>query len=105
VIDFCLGSRTLSSTPIRFWTVHVDNSEVQFIPRIQDTETAVGVLERPLSLHPCPSAVIIVASAGQEADQIAALELLSATKSADNLAASIFLKPFCFEGQRRQLEV
>ncbi|VAI20989.1 unnamed protein product [Triticum turgidum subsp. durum] len=104
VIDFCLGSRTLSSTPIRFWTVHVDNSEVQFIPRVQDTETAVGDLERPLSLHPCPECILQVASAGQEADQIAALELLSATKSADNLAASIFLKPFCFEGQRRQLE-
>ncbi|XP_044984426.1 protein ACCUMULATION AND REPLICATION OF CHLOROPLASTS 3 isoform X3 [Hordeum vulgare subsp. vulgare] len=104
VIDFCLGSRTLSSTPIRFWTVRVDNSEVQFIPRSQDTDTAVGDMEHPLSLHPCPSAVIIVASAGQEADQLAALELLSTTKSANNLAASIFLKPFCFEGQRRQLE-
>ncbi|KAG2636711.1 hypothetical protein PVAP13_2NG159100 [Panicum virgatum] len=32
------------------------------------------------------------------------MELLSAVKSAGNLAASIFLKPFCFEGQRRQLE-
>uniref|UniRef100_A0ACD5Y293 Uncharacterized protein n=1 Tax=Avena sativa TaxID=4498 RepID=A0ACD5Y293_AVESA len=104
VIDFCLGSRTLSSTPIRFWTVHVDNSEVQFIQRSHDSETVVRDLEPRLSLHPCPPAVIIVASAGQEADQIAALELLSAAKSADNLAASIFLKPFCFEGQRRQVE-
>ncbi|CAM0953031.1 unnamed protein product [Alopecurus aequalis] len=104
VIDFCLGSRTLSSTPIRFWTVHADNSEVQFIPRSQGAETVVRDLEPSLSLHPCPPAVIIVASAGQEADQIAALDLLSATKSADNLAASIFLKPFCFEGQRRQVE-
>uniref|UniRef100_A0ACD5XPI1 Uncharacterized protein n=2 Tax=Avena sativa TaxID=4498 RepID=A0ACD5XPI1_AVESA len=104
VIDFCLGSRTLSSTPIRFWTVHADNSEVQFIQRSHDAETVVRDLEPPSSLHPCPPAVIIVASAGQEADQIAALELLSATKSADNLAASIFLKPFCFEGQRRQVE-
>jgi hypothetical protein len=33
------------------------------------------------------------------------MELLSAVKSAGNLAASIFLKPFCFEGQRRQVEV
>lgn len=82
----------------------MDNSEVQFIQRSHDAETGVRDLEPPLSLHPCPPAVIIVASAGQEADQIAALELLSATKSADNLAASIFLKPFCFEGQRRQVE-
>ncbi|KAK1632787.1 hypothetical protein QYE76_007102 [Lolium multiflorum] len=104
VIDFCLGSRTLSSTPIRFWTVHADNSEVQFIQRRHGAEAVVRDLEPPLSLHPCPPALIIVASAGQEADQVAALELLSAAKSADNLAASIFLKPFCFEGQRRQVE-
>jgi cell division GTPase FtsZ len=32
------------------------------------------------------------------------MELLSAVKSAGNLAASIFLKPFCFEGQSRQVE-
>ncbi|PWZ13759.1 Protein ACCUMULATION AND REPLICATION OF CHLOROPLASTS 3 [Zea mays] len=32
------------------------------------------------------------------------MELLSVVKSAGNLAASIFLKPFCFEGQRRQVE-
>ena len=42
---------------------------------------------------------------GQDADHITAMELLSAVKSAGNLAASIFLKPFCFEGQRRQVEV
>ncbi|PNT65114.1 hypothetical protein BRADI_4g37530v3 [Brachypodium distachyon] len=105
VIDFCLGSRTLSSTPIRFWTVHVtDNSEVQLIQRSHGTETVVRDLEHPVSLQPCPPAIILVASAGQDADQTAALELLSAVKSADKLAASIFLKPFCFEGQRRQVE-
>ncbi|XP_039792480.1 protein ACCUMULATION AND REPLICATION OF CHLOROPLASTS 3-like isoform X4 [Panicum virgatum] len=47
---------------------------------------------------------LFVSSAGQDADHITAMELLSAVKSAGNLAASIFLKPFCFEGQRRQLE-
>jgi len=47
---------------------------------------------------------LFVSSAGQDADHITAMKLLSAVKSAGNLAASIFLKPFCFEGQRRQVE-
>ncbi|CAN6211340.1 unnamed protein product [Urochloa humidicola] len=105
VIDFCLGSRTLSSTPIRFWTVHVmDNSRVQLIQKAHGTDAVFRDLESPLFLHPCPPAVILVSSAGQDADHITAMELLSAVKSAGNLAASIFLKPFCFEGQRRQIE-
>ncbi|XP_040383512.1 protein ACCUMULATION AND REPLICATION OF CHLOROPLASTS 3 isoform X2 [Oryza brachyantha] len=102
VIDFCLGSRTLSSTPIRFWTMHVvDNFSVQLIQRSHGEDVVVRDLEPPLSLQPCPPAV---ASAGQDADHITAMELLSKVKSAGKLAASIFLKPFCFEGQRRQLE-
>lgn len=105
VIDFCLGSRTLSSTPIRFWTVHVmDNSKVQLIQKGHGTDAVFRDLEPPLFLHPCPPAVILVSSAGQDADHITAMELLSVVKSAGNLAASIFLKPFCFEGQRRQVE-
>ncbi|TKW34553.1 hypothetical protein SEVIR_2G314100v4 [Setaria viridis] len=105
VIDFCMGSRTLSSTPIRFWTVHVlDNSRVQLIQKGHGTDAVFRDLEPPLFLHPCPPAVILVSSAGQDTDHIMAMELLSAVKSAGNLAASIFLKPFCFEGQRRQVE-
>ncbi|KAF8700679.1 hypothetical protein HU200_034028 [Digitaria exilis] len=105
VLDFCLGSRTLSSTPIRFWTVNVmNNSRVQLIQKGHGTDAVFRDLEPPLYLHPCPPAVILVSSAGQDADHISAMELLSAVKSAGNLAASIFLKPFCFEGQRRQVE-
>ncbi|CAL5072909.1 unnamed protein product [Urochloa decumbens] len=105
IIDFCLGSRTLTSTPIRFWTVHVmDNSRVQLIQKGHGTDAVFRDLEPPLFIHPCPPAVILVSSAGQDADHINAMELLSAVKSAGNLAASIFLKPFCFEGQRRQVE-
>ncbi|KAF8759302.1 hypothetical protein HU200_010340 [Digitaria exilis] len=105
VLDFCLGSRTLSSTPIRFWTVNVmDNSRVQLIQKGHGTDAVFRDLEPPLYLHPCPPAVILVSSAGHDADHISAMELLTAVKSAGNLAASIFLKPFCFEGQRRQVE-
>ncbi|TVU10393.1 hypothetical protein EJB05_43918, partial [Eragrostis curvula] len=105
IIDFCLGSRTLSSTPIRFWTVNVmDNSKVQLLQKGHGTESVFRDLEGPLFFNPCPPAVILVSSAGQDADHITAMKLLNAVKSAGKLAASIFLKPFCFEGQRRQLE-
>ncbi|KAL6601594.1 hypothetical protein ACP70R_044814 [Stipagrostis hirtigluma subsp. patula] len=105
VIDFCLGSRTLASTPIRFWTVHVmDNSKIQLIQKSHGTDTAFRDLEPPLFLDPCPPAVILVSSAGQDADHTIAMELLSAVKAAGKLAASIFLKPFCFEGHKRQVE-
>ncbi|WVZ65814.1 hypothetical protein U9M48_015118 [Paspalum notatum var. saurae] len=80
VIDFCLGSRTLSSTPIRFWTVHVtENSRVQLKQRSHGTDAVSRDLDPPLFLHPCPPAV---SSAGQDTDHITAMELLSAVKSA-----------------------
>ncbi|KAG0544802.1 hypothetical protein BDA96_02G308000 [Sorghum bicolor] len=82
----------------------MDNSKVQLIQKGHGTDAVFRDLESPLFLHPCPPAVILVSSAGQDADHITAMELLSAVKSAGNLAASIFLKPFCFEGQRRQVE-
>nr|CAB3454191.1 unnamed protein product [Digitaria exilis] len=138
VLDFCLGSRTLSSTPIRFWTVNVmNNSRVQLIQKGHGTGTVSSLMQfsetwnRPyifipvhlllflfvhfssFFLKPCIVLVLFgirplnnvnVSSAGQDADHISAMELLSAVKSAGNLAASIFLKPFCFEGQRRQVE-
>lgn len=82
----------------------MEDSRVQLIQRGHGTDAVSRDLDPPLFLHPCPPAVILVSSAGQDTDHITAMELLSAVKSAGNLAASIFLKPFCFEGQKRQVE-
>lgn len=46
-----------------------------------------------------------MASAGYGSDHTTAVELLDAVKSAEGLAVAIVLKPFGFEGQRRQHEV
>lgn len=46
-----------------------------------------------------------VASSGHGLDHITAIELLNVVKSAGGLAVAILLKPFNFEGQRRQEEV
>ncbi|XP_072976119.1 protein ACCUMULATION AND REPLICATION OF CHLOROPLASTS 3, chloroplastic isoform X1 [Typha angustifolia] len=105
VIDFCLSSHSVSASRLRFWTIHmVDSSKVQLLQRCNGTDVVLRDVEFPLTLHPCPPALILVASAGHGLDHITALELLRAVKSAGGLAVSIFLKPFSFEGQRRQQE-
>lgn len=46
-----------------------------------------------------------VASAGDEFDHVTAVDILSTIKSANGFTVVIILKPFSFEGQRRQDEV
>ncbi|XP_020079694.1 protein ACCUMULATION AND REPLICATION OF CHLOROPLASTS 3 isoform X2 [Ananas comosus] len=105
VIDFCSSSRSVSSSLLRFWTIYMrDSSKVQLLQRCHGTGVVLRDVEFPLALHPCPSALILVASAGHGLDHITAIELLNAVKSEGGLTISIFLKPFSFEGQRRQEE-
>ncbi|XP_019709803.2 protein ACCUMULATION AND REPLICATION OF CHLOROPLASTS 3, chloroplastic isoform X3 [Elaeis guineensis] len=106
VIDFCLSSPSVSSSRLRFWTIHMrDNLKMQLLQRCHGTDVILRNVEFPLSLHPCPSAVILVATAGHGLDHITAIELLNAVKLAGGLTVAIILKPFSFEGQRRQEEV
>lgn len=49
--------------------------------------------------------MIQVASAGYGLDHIKAIELLREIKSANGFSVGIILKPFSFEGRRRQDEV
>ncbi|KAJ1694555.1 hypothetical protein LUZ63_011253 [Rhynchospora breviuscula] len=107
VIDFCLSSSLLSSSlsRLRFWTMHSkDSSRVQLIQRCQGTDAMIRDLEFPLSIHPLPSTLILVASTGHGLEHITATELLSYVKSKGILAISIVLRPFSFEGRRRQEE-
>ena len=46
-----------------------------------------------------------MASAGYGSDHITAIDILRTTRSANGLAIGIVLKPFSFEGKRRQDEV
>ncbi|XP_017700763.2 protein ACCUMULATION AND REPLICATION OF CHLOROPLASTS 3 isoform X2 [Phoenix dactylifera] len=106
VIDFCLSSPSVSSSRLRFWTIHMrDNLKVQLLQRCHGTDMILRNVEFPPSLHPCPPAVILVATAGHGLDHITAIELLHAVKLAGGLTVAIILKPFNFEGQRRQEEV
>ncbi|XP_058090470.1 protein ACCUMULATION AND REPLICATION OF CHLOROPLASTS 3, chloroplastic isoform X1 [Magnolia sinica] len=105
VLDFCLES-SFESTSMRFWTVHMrDSQKVQLLQRSLGKDTVLRNVEGLLSAQSYPRATILVASAGYSVDHVTALELLSVVKSAGGLAIAIVLKPFSFEGQRRQHEV
>uniref|UniRef100_A0A1D1XPV4 Protein ACCUMULATION AND REPLICATION OF CHLOROPLASTS 3 n=1 Tax=Anthurium amnicola TaxID=1678845 RepID=A0A1D1XPV4_9ARAE len=105
-LDFCLDSPFTASSRLRFWTIHIrDSSKVQLLQRSPEKEILLESLEFPLSLDPCPAAIILVASAGHGRDHIAAVNLLNAVKLAGRLAVAVLLRPFSFEGQRRHLEV
>ncbi|XP_042388690.1 protein ACCUMULATION AND REPLICATION OF CHLOROPLASTS 3-like isoform X3 [Zingiber officinale] len=102
LIEFCLNSPSFSESRLRFWTIQTRGSLK--LQRCRGTDMLQKKLEFPLS-HPCPPAIILVASSGHDLDHVTALELLDAVKSAGGLAVAILLKPFMFEGQRRLKEV
>ncbi|KAF9624096.1 hypothetical protein IFM89_007794 [Coptis chinensis] len=106
ILDFCLDSPFQSSfSSIRFWNIiSSDSSPVKLQQRTigEDAMMSMELQEFQLS---APRTVILVASAGYGSDHITAIELLKAVKSAEGLAVGIVLKPFSFEGRRRQEEV
>ncbi|KAI0512352.1 hypothetical protein KFK09_012991 [Dendrobium nobile] len=106
IIDFCLASPAVSASRFRFWTIYSrDQKKVQLLERCHSKDVFIRNVEFPLAPHSCLSATILVASAGHDLDQIAALDILCSVKSVGGLAIAIVLKPFSFEGQRRQKEV
>ncbi|RWR78552.1 protein ACCUMULATION AND REPLICATION OF CHLOROPLASTS 3 [Cinnamomum micranthum f. kanehirae] len=105
VLDFCLEA-SFESTSTRFWTIHMrDSQEVQLIQRSLGADVVLKNMEGQLLVQSCPRAVVLVASAGYGSDHTTGVELLDAVKSAEGLAVAIVLRPFGFEGQRRQHEV
>ncbi|KAG6407632.1 hypothetical protein SASPL_130628 [Salvia splendens] len=58
-----------------------------------------------LAWHSSSKAVILVASAAYGSDHCTALEVLSNVKSGNGFVIGIIIKPFGFEGKRRQDEV
>lgn len=105
VLDFCLASQ-LRSSGLRIWNILVkDSVKVQLQQRFLEKDTTSGIVEAPLPLQSCPKAVILVAGAAYGSDDIMALDILKTVKSANGLVVGIILKPFSFEGRRRQDEV
>ncbi|PIN12681.1 hypothetical protein CDL12_14707 [Handroanthus impetiginosus] len=105
VLDFCSGSPFLSPV-LRFWNIlGYDSDQVQLQPRFTSRDSTPVTVEDFSAWQSSCKAVILVASAAYGSDHITALEVLSKLKSGNGFVVGIILKPFSFEGQRRQDEV
>ncbi|KAK9670045.1 hypothetical protein RND81_13G173000 [Saponaria officinalis] len=104
VLDFCLESS--SSNSLRFWNVSKSDSlKGQLRQRFLDKEHGVNILEAPLTSQSELKTVVLVASAGYGDDYVLAAEILRTVRSCNGIVIAVVLKPFSFEGQRRQDEV
>ncbi|CAI9774707.1 unnamed protein product [Fraxinus pennsylvanica] len=104
-LDFCSGSLILSPT-LRFWNIiKKDSMKVLLKQRFSTQDNTPRTVEAPSTPMSCHKAVILVASAAYGSDHITALDILRNIKSVNGFVVGVILKPFRFEGQRRQYEV
>ncbi|XP_057478095.1 protein ACCUMULATION AND REPLICATION OF CHLOROPLASTS 3, chloroplastic isoform X2 [Actinidia eriantha] len=102
VLDFCLDSPLLWPS-LRFWNILIeDSAEVQLQQRFTRTDITPRVVEAP-SLFQSYSKAVATAAYGSE--HITVVDILKRVKSANGLVVGIMLKPFSFEGRKRQDEV
>ncbi|KAI3816419.1 hypothetical protein L1987_16115 [Smallanthus sonchifolius] len=105
VLDFCLLSPSLSPR-LRFWNFIVEEtSKVQLQQRLLGDDMSKTVVEERMPMESCSKAVILVAGASYGSDLTTVHDILEGIKLANGFIVTIALKPFRFEGQRRQNEV
>ncbi|XP_075518652.1 protein ACCUMULATION AND REPLICATION OF CHLOROPLASTS 3, chloroplastic isoform X1 [Primulina tabacum] len=105
MLDFCSGS-PLVSPVLRFWNVVVNDSEqAQLQQRFTKQDRTPRMVEDFSERQSSSKAFILVASAAYGSEHIIALNVLSNIKAGNGLVVGIILKPFSFEGRRRQNEV
>ncbi|XP_071722785.1 protein ACCUMULATION AND REPLICATION OF CHLOROPLASTS 3, chloroplastic-like [Rutidosis leptorrhynchoides] len=108
VLEFCLDSPLQSSSSLRFWNIVTkEPGNVQLHQRTLGNDNMPKIVDASsyLQSSPNPKAIILVASAGYGLDHVTAIDMLKTMKSRNGLAVAIILKPFSFEGKRRQDEV
>ncbi|KAL8241959.1 hypothetical protein R6Q59_012261 [Mikania micrantha] len=105
VLDFCLLSPSLSPR-LRFWNIIMEEtSKVRLQQRLLGDDMSKTTVEGQMSMESCSKAVILVAGASYGSDLTMVHEIFEAIKLANGFIVTIILKPFRFEGQRRQNEV
>ncbi|MFS7993649.1 putative tubulin/FtsZ, GTPase domain superfamily [Helianthus anomalus] len=106
VLDFCLQSLSLSRR-LRFWRniIVEETSKVQLQQRLLGDDMSKTVVEERMFMESCSNAVILVAGASYGSDLTTVHNIFEAVKLANGFNVTIILKPFRFEGQRRQNEV
>nr|GEW78573.1 protein accumulation and replication of chloroplasts 3 isoform X1 [Tanacetum cinerariifolium] len=87
ILDFCLASNSLSQR-LRFCI----------------TDPTKIIVKEPVVMKSCSKAVILVAGASYGSDLTTVHDIFEAIKLANGFLVTIILKPFRFEGRRRQDE-
>ncbi|KAJ8760503.1 hypothetical protein K2173_015170 [Erythroxylum novogranatense] len=107
IFRFCLDSPFQLSSSVRCWNIiHAKDAGNVLLQ-----EKVLGKDQNPTStgaeqfLQSCSNAVILVASIGYGLDHDIAIDILKTIRSRNGFVVAILLKPFSFEGQRRQVEV
>ncbi|XP_061364723.1 protein ACCUMULATION AND REPLICATION OF CHLOROPLASTS 3, chloroplastic isoform X2 [Gastrolobium bilobum] len=105
VLDFCLNSPFQLSS-LRFWNILMKESqEVQLQQRSIEEEPHPRIVKAPVFMKSCSKTIVLVASAGYGLDHTVAVDIFDTVRSLNGLTVAIVLKPFSFEGLRRQDEV
>ncbi|XP_023769626.1 protein ACCUMULATION AND REPLICATION OF CHLOROPLASTS 3, chloroplastic isoform X2 [Lactuca sativa] len=105
VLDFCLRSSSLSRR-LRFWNIIVEEAfKVQLQQRILGDEITKTFVEESVAMKSHSKAVILVSGASYGSDLTVLHDIFESIKLANGFVVTIILKPFRFEGQRRQNEV
>lgn len=105
VLDFCLRSPSHAQS-LRFWNIiRSESSRGLLQQKSLGKDVHPNIVEAPLNEELYLKAVVLVASAGYGDDCVIATDILRAIRSGGGLAVAVIMKPFSFEGQRRQDEV
>ncbi|XP_024961939.1 protein ACCUMULATION AND REPLICATION OF CHLOROPLASTS 3 isoform X1 [Cynara cardunculus var. scolymus] len=105
VLDFCLRSASLSPC-LRFWNIIMEETfKVQLQQRLLGDDITKTIVEEPVAMASRSKAVILVAGASYGSDLTTVHDIFEAIKLANGFVVTIILKPFRFEGRRRQDEV
>lgn len=105
VLDFCLRSPSLSRR-LRFWNIVAEETcKVQLQQRLLGDDITKTIVAERVPTESCSKAVILVAGASYGSDLPTVHDIFEAIKLANGFVVTIILKPFRFEGRRRQDEV
>ncbi|TKY50766.1 ACCUMULATION AND REPLICATION OF CHLOROPLASTS 3 [Spatholobus suberectus] len=105
VFDFCFNS-PFQLPSLRFWNILMKESqEVQLQQRSIEEEPHPRIVKAPVFLKSCSKTIVLVASAGYGLYDTVVADIFETVRSRNGLTVAIVLKPFRFEGLRRQDEV
>ncbi|CAL0320611.1 unnamed protein product [Lupinus luteus] len=104
VLDFCLNSK-FQLASLRFWNILMKESQEAQLQQRPIEEYCPRIVKAPIFMKSCSKTIVLVASAGYGLDHTVAVDIFETVRSRNGSTVAIVLKPFNFEGLRRQDEV